>query len=433
MNDSNEIEAIVCIIAEALECFLKSPSPVLYVDACFAGNQVKLLSACFMDMDHHIQSIALYVCGEENINHYITFFSLLLKAGMINKDFLILMTDFGTYFEESIKATFMAFMPNSFRWCLCYEHHKRDLADFISKHYPENNHEDADVFKFCERNLYFATRAGTEDASKKYLDIIKNSYPDVYDYIKTWKWLCYRHTINTPQYNQFSNNVSESFNSMMLKPLNEAKSIRESSVYNIFNRFVYITYTRLELRYVNLALHDRQEGIRDFPDPIFGQWVTSAVAKIGYSYIVLKYMYTVNIEENSVYDKFWNDTYIIDLDDSSCSCGLYYHQQFPCIHMIALLHERKEYYRVADFISDCYKRRKIQESCCKLTEGWYTTIQNKDSSRAPNVDKYEGITFSFWASITSITKRLPSRGEEVLTRYTSRQGKKLISQTNMNR
>ena len=82
---SNEIEAIFCIIHEAVEGYLNSPSPVLYVDACFSSSKVKLLTASFMDANHTLQNIGLYVCGEENINHYMVFFSELLKAGIIKR------------------------------------------------------------------------------------------------------------------------------------------------------------------------------------------------------------------------------------------------------------------------------------------------------------------------------------------------------------
>ena len=123
-----------------------------------------------MDTNHHLQSIGLYICGEENINHYIVFFTYLLKAGIIDKDYIVLMTDFGTYFEEAIKSTFMEFKPDSFRWCLCCQHYKRDLAHYIDKHYPHEDDEDAEVFQFCEQNLYLATRAGSEISSKIYLN-----------------------------------------------------------------------------------------------------------------------------------------------------------------------------------------------------------------------------------------------------------------------
>ena len=48
-----------------VDCFLNNPSPVIYIDASFCSNYGKLLSAMFMDANHHIQPIACHFCGEE--------------------------------------------------------------------------------------------------------------------------------------------------------------------------------------------------------------------------------------------------------------------------------------------------------------------------------------------------------------------------------
>lgn len=106
---------------------------------------------------------------------------------------------------------------------------------------------------------------------------------------------------------------------------------------------------------------------------------------------------------------------------------------YPCIHFIGILHERKEYYRVADYINSCYYRESIKNSACLLKDGWKDKIQNLDSSSSPNVDQYKDIKFSFWHAITSITKRIPSRGEDILCSYKGIQGRKLVSHSKLNK
>ena len=72
------ITAITCVIKPLVDCFLNNPSPVIYLDASFCNNYGKLLSAMFMDANHHIQPIACHFCGEETgVDYILHFFSLL--------------------------------------------------------------------------------------------------------------------------------------------------------------------------------------------------------------------------------------------------------------------------------------------------------------------------------------------------------------------
>ena len=71
------ITAITCVIKPLVDCFLSNPSPVIYLNASFCSNG-KLLSAMFMDANHHIQPIACHLCGEETgVDYILHFFSLL--------------------------------------------------------------------------------------------------------------------------------------------------------------------------------------------------------------------------------------------------------------------------------------------------------------------------------------------------------------------
>ena len=72
------ITAITCVIKPLMDCFLNNPSPVIYLNALFCSNYGKLLSAMFMDANHHIQPIACHFCGEETgVDYILHFFSLL--------------------------------------------------------------------------------------------------------------------------------------------------------------------------------------------------------------------------------------------------------------------------------------------------------------------------------------------------------------------
>ena len=72
------ITAITCVIKPLVDYFLNNPSPAIYLDALFCSNYGKLLSAMFMDANHHIQPIACHFCGEETgVDYILHFFSLL--------------------------------------------------------------------------------------------------------------------------------------------------------------------------------------------------------------------------------------------------------------------------------------------------------------------------------------------------------------------
>ena len=429
---NNEIEAVYCIIKEAVVGYLQSPIPLLFVDGCFAGNKTKVLGASYIDANHCIQNIGIYICGEDNINHYVLFFTKLLQAGIKEKENVVLMTDNGNFFAKAVELTFKEYKKEGFQWCLCYEHYKRNLAYFIENEFVAVSREERQsIIKFCENNLFFATRSPTKDICDRYLSCIENRYPTVKGYIDSWGYELYRYNFESAHFSQFSNNVAESLNSMLLRPISNNKSVRESPIHNIFLRFIMLTYKRMEVRLKILDLHE--ENQEDYvPSPTFGHWVTKRVIQLGYTYTVFKSMYKVHVQDNTVEDAFWEMDFQVDLGNKTCTCGYAEQDKYPCIHIIALLHERKEFYRVAEFIDDCYKRESIKNSCSRC-DNWTSILHDFYQYEKPNVEQYNHLRFSFWYAVTSIKRRIPSRGEEVLNGYHSFQGKKLRSNAQMNK
>ena len=87
------ITAITCVIKPLVTCFLNNPSPVIYLDASFCSNYGKLLSAMFMDANHHIQPIACHFCGEETGVDYILLLTALMEAGLNEREYLVFNSD----------------------------------------------------------------------------------------------------------------------------------------------------------------------------------------------------------------------------------------------------------------------------------------------------------------------------------------------------
>ena len=87
------ITAITCVIKPLVDCFLNNPSPVIYIDASFCSNYGKLLSAMFMDANHHIQPIACHFCGEETGVDYTLLLTALMEAGLNEREYLVFNSD----------------------------------------------------------------------------------------------------------------------------------------------------------------------------------------------------------------------------------------------------------------------------------------------------------------------------------------------------
>ena len=87
------ITAITCVIKPLVTCFLKNLSPVIYLDASFCSNYGKLLSAMFMDANHHIQPIACHFCGEETGVDYTLLLTALMEAGLNEREYLVFNSD----------------------------------------------------------------------------------------------------------------------------------------------------------------------------------------------------------------------------------------------------------------------------------------------------------------------------------------------------
>ena len=90
---TKKIASISCILKPFVECSLKNPSPVIYLDACFCRNEGKLISVLFMDANHHLQPIGCHFCGEETKKDYMSFLLGLMNAGLKDRPYIVFNSD----------------------------------------------------------------------------------------------------------------------------------------------------------------------------------------------------------------------------------------------------------------------------------------------------------------------------------------------------
>ena len=78
----------------------------------------------------------------------------------------------------------------------------------------------------------------------------------------------------------------------------------------------------------------------------------------------------------------------------------------------------------------------MNKKCLELAEH-FVNVRGCDpdfyKKEKANYKQFDHLRFSFWYAVTSIKRRIPSRGEEFLNGYHSLQGKKFIANARMNK
>ena len=69
-----------------------------------------------------------------------------------------------------------------------------------------------------------------------------------------------------------------------------------------------------------------------------------------------------------VKDKNFGMKFTCDLRKKECSCNKMHWTHHPCIHIVAVLHERKEFTRIWDFVGDIYRIESVEKTTLKMSD-----------------------------------------------------------------
>lgn len=446
VSKSLHLRTVLCILSVAVDFCVRNESPVVYVDACSCGEAGKLIVAVFMDMDHHIQPIGCYFVGEETDVNYSIFFSQLLEAGLNTKDQIAIMSDgapaivaaFNKSFDDLIKAGRAIHLR-------CCEHEKRNIVDYmhrVLKYDPKSTTDSEKVIRI-KQLFYYVRNAKNEEIRAVYMAQIYGIDSKVGDYICKLGGSNYVSRLPFPVFSQHSNNPCESMMARLKLKENEGRAVRYSNIFNVFQRFVLVAVEFMDSRFNKLDLHLVVEGEVEYPDAVYCSFIVKTLVRLGCIYEVFRDKYAVN--ENTVYDDGWNETFVVDLEKRECTCLSFQQNKYPCIHAIAVLHTREQFSSVFSYVDDCYKRRAVSQTCMSVPKETRNALEfdcDRDYNAVQDISGYEedNIQWQPWPQV-NVSKRILSKGEkadiEFFTTYCKRSkgyhGRQYFQTAEMNR
>ena len=106
----------------------------------------------------------------------------------------------------------------------------------------------------------------------------------------------------------------------------------------------------------------------------------------------------------------------VNFNERKCSCRMFQQNQYPCIHAIAVLHSRQEYYKVLSYVGDGYLNYNIYSNIHNLPEDYQTLITDIINNPLKLSDQEEASIAGIYIEIPEaipLTNRIPSIGENV--------------------
>ena len=124
---------------------------MIYIDASFCSNYGKLLSAMFMDANHHIQPIACHFCGEETGVDYILLLTFLMEAGLSKRPYIVFNSDGSAAINMTITS-----VMNEYKHVICSQHIFRHVAAKLAKDEKVSSETDEGkkVYKELKKNYW---------------------------------------------------------------------------------------------------------------------------------------------------------------------------------------------------------------------------------------------------------------------------------------
>ena len=297
----------------------------------------------------------------------------------------------------------------------CVVHLLRHIKDRMKKEDTLESYSDV------RKNFYFARHSPTENVANTYLFKIKEKSEAAYKYIKDGHMSSFIYTYDTEHFLADTNNVSESLNSQMKLLEVNGKSVREASVFGCIYRFFIVAFNQMHYRKQDTFCLDPE--LKDYTKNYnyYCKFILKELSFLGYYYEVNQDHYEVNKTMNRagmyvVKDHEWNCDFEVNFSERKCSCRMFQQNQYPCIHAIAVLHSRQEYYKVLSYVGDGYLNYNIYSNIFDLPEDYQTLITDVINNPLDLTDQEEASIAGIYIEIPEaipLTNRIPSIGENV--------------------
>ncbi|XP_041995750.1 uncharacterized protein LOC121745872 [Salvia splendens] len=340
LEDVNDRFKAIYIAYEACKTsFKRHCRRLIGLDGCHLKGQTKgiLLTAIGLDPNDQIFPIAFAVVRIENADTWNWFLGLLVQ------DMEIMDSSKWTFISDRQKG-----LINALRNCCPHAEHRMCVW------HMHNNFKKLFPSTILKDLIWEAARATNIYGFEKAMNELKEENEQAY------KWLA-DHTTeenwsraffgSEAKYDILVNNISECYNKVLL-------FAREKPLYGMLECIRMYLMDRFTTR--------RKMGARleDAIGPKIRKKLEKTKEKIGECMVreAGEWIYQVNTK--------WNDQFVVDLWDRTCSCRRWMLTGLPCQHAIAAIEMTSE--NVDDFVAKCYSKetfKMVYEAIIYLVQG----------------------------------------------------------------
>ena len=328
--------------------FANNHNPTITVDACHTCYyDLRIYVAVMQDGNGKLQLIAAACCFRETKVDFTNLFQI-LKENVIKETFFTLISDRGS----GILSAFRKVFGENAQHFICEKHLQNNIKDW-TKDYGEK--EKKDVLNFVK---ILTTSTNQNDYNKTATEF-KGKYPDIYEKLKGIKQVWTRIMLKEHIFGVLTSNAAEIVNSRMKRPVDSELCIRDCHIAYMVANIYSLMKTQI---------NSRREAVEECIECYGGQ---KRISK----YVMKK----VNAYQKYYYAEQWNvkdgyvehsvngtiNTYVINLKDKSCTCGLYQECGYPCIHVYAYITKKIGPFNntMIDYVDEYYWLSTVLKTC----------------------------------------------------------------------
>ena len=364
-DDHSVVSKYCVVIKPAIKEYLLNNPRSLFIDGTFSKDSGQLFCFSFMDCNHHIQPMGCLYSKSENTNDITILFNELWNSGLSEAKHIIFVSDDGTAINAFVQGVMKDHGDIRIEHVKCVSHLLRHMKTILADNDLESKYD------LVRMLFYYARRSPTEQLANYFLSIIKDVCEDVYKYIVDKCMSCFIYKYDTPHYSIDTNNVSESVMNMLKSITFDFKTARKAGIFGCLYRFVYVSLEAMYKRreYVPCVSDENLKSFGNYD--YFCEYIVSEMARIGYSYEVVKNRYSIKRHDEGtkkyvIYDDEWKCNFEVDFDTRKCSCLAFQQNQYPCIHGVAALHMTNQYHMVMSYVNRQYSAFEIRKKITKV-------------------------------------------------------------------
>lgn len=331
------VHSITMIPSIARVMYAESQSHVITIDGahtCY--SHMKIILAVMKDGNGKLQIVAARLCPSESEKDF-TEFLYSIKDYIVknDKECPIIMSDRAPGLIAAAKTVF----GGNFKIHSCLVHLLRNVETWCYS-YGVKVAERRRVKSIVSR----LARTESEEREKQLYEELSSISPQITNRLLGLDSLWSRLMTTEKTFGVITNNAAECSNSLLKRPLNYETSVRDAYVFDMIVSLYSVIQTQQEVRCdsIKKCLEKTSDGkgIYNAITPYVMKTLNRHVQSIRPAGDSPARIYNWSIINNKVciHTRNKNNFYVVDLENHSCTCGMYQVMGYPCIHAVIYMY-----------------------------------------------------------------------------------------------